>query len=205
LARSRAPDWVSDTTPISSAIGRDIVKSLAAGDRGGVDDLAAGALGDHLARGLLHADQAAKPVHAHDEVPVFLGHVEKIHRLVDAGIVELDVQLSEDGPACAIIARTCMRSVTSTADVVTLPRGGLRRRRLACRDLCDLVTIDIGKTDIGAFVQQRFANGAANARAAPVTMQDASRQPSHAASPKVDGKLVWIKGMRARRSSPRRE
>ena len=81
--------------PFTGTIGCHVTKALTAGNAGRVHDLAAGALRDHLARGFLHSDQAAQPVYGHDEIPVIFGHIQKVHRLVHAGIVEFHIQTAK--------------------------------------------------------------------------------------------------------------
>jgi hypothetical protein len=168
---------------LRSAIGRDIVEPLAASDRRGVDDLAAGTLRDHLARGLLHADQAAKTIHTHDEIPVFFGHVQKVHRPVDAGIVELDIDLSEDGYGVRN-QRTDLHAVGHIdRGVRHLAAGSLGGGKVGCCNLSDLVAIDIGKTDIGSLAQKRLADGSANAARGSGDDAGTPGQPAHAHLP----------------------
>ena len=77
------------------AIGDEAREPLAPGDRGRVDDLAAGALGDHRLRRLLAAEQHAERVDVHDLLPDVLGDVEERLGLVEPGVVEHHVEATE--------------------------------------------------------------------------------------------------------------
>src|SRR6056297_1435271 len=161
IARARLRQ--RDHGEFRSAIRRDIVEPLPAGDAGGVDDLALSALGDHLAGGFLHTDHAAQTIDAHDEIPVFLGHIEEIHRPVHAGIVELDIQPAKDANRvrdhCPDLYAVCHIDCRMRHTRICARRA----RGVGIRDLGNLVGIDVRETDIRTFVQQRLANGAANA------------------------------------------
>ena len=76
---------------LARAVRREARVALAPGDRRRVDDLAATGR-DHPLGALLDADQGAEGIDVHDRVPVLLGDVEQVQRLVEAGVVEQDVE-----------------------------------------------------------------------------------------------------------------
>ncbi len=88
-----------DHAELGHAVRHEAREALAPGDRRGVDDLAAGPLGDHRLRRLLASHQHAEGVDVHDLVPDLFGDLEERLRLVEPGVVEHHVQATERGDA----------------------------------------------------------------------------------------------------------
>ena len=189
-----------DHGPLRRAVGRNIVIALSTGDRSGVDDLAAIALRDHLAGGLLHADHAAKAIHTHYEVPIFLGYVHEVHRLVHARIVELDVEASEGFDR----VRDHGADLLAVGDV-HLHRGDLafasvQAATVCLRDLTNALSVDVGEANLGPFVEQRFSDRPSDTPCRTRHDADTAGYTSHGASPFV---LSLVGKPRGTRDMPR--
>ena len=85
----------SDHGELGGAVGADERESLLAGDRGGVDYLAAGALAEELLGCFLDADENAEAVDPHQAFPLCPGGVHDGYRLGHAGVVEHHVERPE--------------------------------------------------------------------------------------------------------------
>ena len=92
-AHSCAADWVSAAYPeLRRAVHAEQAEALVAGDRAGADDLAAGALFDHLPRGFGVAEEDAASVDGVHLVVLLGGDVEQRLGLGDAGVGDEDVE-----------------------------------------------------------------------------------------------------------------
>jgi hypothetical protein len=105
---------------------------------------------DHPLGALLDADQSAQRVDVHDRVPVVLGHVEQVHRPVETGVVEEDVELAQ------LVGETVQRrgDLGPHADV----RGEGDRlsplRPDGCGDRLGGIGVSVEHSDRGSFAGQ---------------------------------------------------
>ena len=156
------------------------------------------ALGDHLLGGFLGSDQNAEAVDLHDQLPVLIGDVEKVQRLIDAGVVEHDVEFAKFGDG----------GLHRLAHV--RPAGGIRPdangaparvAALGSRHVNDR-GIDIDERDVGALAQQRLRDGAADAARRAGYETRTTRKTAHIHRPRW--KFLCIRPWTARRTGPPR-
>src|SRR5581483_9926780 len=135
------------------AVRNEVPEALAARDRSRVDDLPARALGDHLLRRLLRADDHAPGVDAHDLLEVLLVDLHEAARAIHAGVVEDDVQLAEgvDGLPDHRLHLCAVGDVD--ADRLRFPAVGRDRLRDAARRVC----VQVGHEDLAALARDRPA------------------------------------------------
>ena len=111
---------------------------------------------------LLAANQHAKTIDIHNEFPVFFSHVEEIHRLVYARVVELDVKLAKSvnrfGNHRAHLIT--IGHVHCAADHFATVLGG--QTCIFCRYFGDFVQVDICETHVSPVDQQVFTYRTAN-------------------------------------------
>ena len=80
------------------------------------------ARGDHAPGTLLDSEQGPEAVDVHDGVPVLLGDVEEVHRLVESGVVEQDVEAAREASTKRSRQPATVRAVASHR-----PQGPVRR------------------------------------------------------------------------------
>jgi hypothetical protein len=150
-------------------------ETLLAGDRGGVDDLAAAALRAHLLRALLDADQNPEAVDAHDLVELVLGDVHHVLRLRDARVVEQHVEAPElaDGGRNRVADAGAVGDVASDADRLAAGTGDL-----AC-DRVGSFLIEVGDRYGGALRAQAEGDPAADPATGSRDHATVSVEPSH--------------------------
>ena len=175
--RPRAVAWViGEHAELRDAVRDEVPEALPARDRSRVDDLAAGALRDHLLRRLLRADDHAPGVDADDLLEVRLVDLHEVARAVHAGVVEDHVQLAErfDG---LLDHRLHLRTV---GDVDADRLGGCRRSRRSSSATARAASASrSATTTLPAFGGDRLAGRGADPPGAAGDDHDAVLYTSH--------------------------
>ena len=148
---------------LAGAVRGEIRIALTPGDRRRQDELASGALSNHLLGRLLLADQSAEAVDVQGRPPVLLRDVEEVHRLDDARNGEEDIESTEGvhGLLHRVGHVAAFRDVAAHGDSPTALCLDLLGDRVGC------VHVQVEEHDLGTLISQLQGDGAAHAAAGP--------------------------------------
>jgi hypothetical protein len=139
--------------PLADVVAGDGGNGQRAVDRAHVDDAPAAGL-DHLARHGLAHEERALDVDADHRIEIGLGHVQKIRRLEDAGVVHqhIDAAVRGQGARDQRVHVGLVADVAMHVDPAEFARQGLARR-----------VGQIGQHHAGAFAREAAGAGLADA------------------------------------------